>query len=534
MKKLLYALMVILILFVGCDFISFGGNELPVAYIDSISPSDAASGETVAFVGHGTDADGTVVAYRWRSSIDGELSVLASFDSSELSGGEHTIYLKVQDNNGAWSKEAEGTLVVSGAAAGRPAIMSFTASPGSISPGGTSTLSWEVSGADTASIDGGIGSVSLSGNRVVAPVATTTYTLTATGAAGSVTATARVLVSGTGDGGAAGAPVINYFTADPENVAPGGDSVLSWSVSNADAVTISTGTESVTVGSSGSIIARPAATTTFTLTATNASGGVTGTALVSVGAGGAGPSTTDYFTATPENITAGESVELSWSVSNVDKAWLSFVGGSTGATQMVAPAGSKAVSPSVTTTYTLSAGDFSETIVVTVAAAPAEEHTALLEPEPFPKSGQVQSNGNVFGIPSAGDLASNVAVKAYFGFDITSLAGAEVTNAVLSFTTTTVIGTPWPDLTFLFIEAVDYGPVLDAGDFSLMGDELRPPILNRPTGVVNINVTSAVQYYVNHGADRFQVLAWFARDSDNDGAADYWRSIARLSVTYLE
>lgn len=77
----------------------------------------------------------------------------------------------------------------------RPTIDSFYASPGSIISGGSSTLSWSVSGATTVSIDQGIGNVALTGTRVVSPSTTTTYTLTATNDAGSVTATAQVMVT---------------------------------------------------------------------------------------------------------------------------------------------------------------------------------------------------------------------------------------------------------------------------------------------------------------------------------------------------
>lgn len=112
MRWFIYSVLLILILTAGCDVLPFGGNEPPVAYIDSISPSEAAAGETVAFVGHGTDADGTVVGYKWRSYVDGDLSTLATFNSSELSEGEHTIYLSVQDNNGDWSEEVASNIIV--------------------------------------------------------------------------------------------------------------------------------------------------------------------------------------------------------------------------------------------------------------------------------------------------------------------------------------------------------------------------------------------------------------------------------------
>ncbi|MBZ0155680.1 MAG: chitobiase/beta-hexosaminidase C-terminal domain-containing protein, partial [Alphaproteobacteria bacterium] len=88
------------------------GNTLPVAVIDSISPSPATTGQTVTFTGHGTDSDGTIIVYNWRSSLDGQLSTSASFETAALSVGEHTIYFKVQDNKGAWSTEASQALTM--------------------------------------------------------------------------------------------------------------------------------------------------------------------------------------------------------------------------------------------------------------------------------------------------------------------------------------------------------------------------------------------------------------------------------------
>lgn len=74
-----------------------------------------------------------------------------------------------------------------------PAINSFTASPSSITAGGSSTLSWSTSGAASVSI--GNQSVSVSGSGTVTPTQTTTYTLTARNAAGDyVTMTVTVTV----------------------------------------------------------------------------------------------------------------------------------------------------------------------------------------------------------------------------------------------------------------------------------------------------------------------------------------------------
>lgn len=78
-----------------------------------------------------------------------------------------------------------------------PQIQSFSASPASLQAGQSATLSWQASGASSYSITPGVGPVS-GGSVTVAPGSTTTYTLTASNAAGSVSATTLVTVSPVG------------------------------------------------------------------------------------------------------------------------------------------------------------------------------------------------------------------------------------------------------------------------------------------------------------------------------------------------
>jgi hypothetical protein len=77
----------------------------------------------------------------------------------------------------------------------QPTISGFTAAPGTITQGDYSTLSWSTSNATSASIDQGIGSVPVNGNRDVNPSTTTPYTLTASNAAGTPTRTCTVYVN---------------------------------------------------------------------------------------------------------------------------------------------------------------------------------------------------------------------------------------------------------------------------------------------------------------------------------------------------
>jgi hypothetical protein len=86
-------------------------NQRPVVSIDSISPSPATVGSSVSFKGTGSDPDGTIARYVWKSSRDGWLSTSPSFSTSKLSAGTHTIWLLVEDNDGKWTGD-RSTLVI--------------------------------------------------------------------------------------------------------------------------------------------------------------------------------------------------------------------------------------------------------------------------------------------------------------------------------------------------------------------------------------------------------------------------------------
>lgn len=88
----------------------------------------------------------------------------------------------------------------------QPIVKFFTAEPTTIERGQASSLKWEVTGAESVSINQGLGVVGsaapggatpavISGNRSVFPSSTTTYTLTATNSGGSVTEAVTVNVT---------------------------------------------------------------------------------------------------------------------------------------------------------------------------------------------------------------------------------------------------------------------------------------------------------------------------------------------------
>lgn len=86
--------------------------KMPVAVIDTLHPNPAAAGEAITFEGHGTVAEGQIVAYKWESSIDGDLSDAAAFSTDTISEGDHDISFKVQDDAGQWSAAAKLKLTV--------------------------------------------------------------------------------------------------------------------------------------------------------------------------------------------------------------------------------------------------------------------------------------------------------------------------------------------------------------------------------------------------------------------------------------
>lgn len=73
--------------------------------------------------------------------------------------------------------------------------VNLSASPSSVHPGDTVTLSWSSTNATDLSIDNGVGKVAPQGSTPVNPRVSTTYTITATGPGGTQTASASVSVA---------------------------------------------------------------------------------------------------------------------------------------------------------------------------------------------------------------------------------------------------------------------------------------------------------------------------------------------------
>jgi len=189
----------------------------------------------------------------------------------------------------------------------------------------------------------------------VTPSATTTYTLTATNSSGqSVTAPVTVTVA------AASVPQIVTFVATPQNISPGQSTKLCWQVTGATAISITNVGSNLNANDCATV--SPSTTTTYTLTATNASGQIQGNVTVNVGA-----VQILSFTASPTTSpAAGSPVVLSWTTANATSVILT--GGDITPQTGLAINGSLTINPISNETYTLTAyGPGGQTISVSIS-----------------------------------------------------------------------------------------------------------------------------------------------------------------------
>ena len=167
--------------------------------------------------------------------------------------------------------------------------LALTASPSAIVQGGSSTLNWTSTNATSCVASGDwSGTKATSGSEAtgaLSNVRTYSYTLTCTGAGGTASQTAMVVVSATPP-----VPTVT-ISATPSQVAQGGNATLNWSSTNATSCTASGGWSGTKATSGTQATAALTQTTSFVLTCSGAGGSASNTATVSVTA----PPTTAAF-----------------------------------------------------------------------------------------------------------------------------------------------------------------------------------------------------------------------------------------------
>jgi hypothetical protein len=279
----------------------------------------------------------------------------------------------------------------------------------------------------------------------------------------------------------------------------------------------------------------PAATTTYILTAINASGNdVSKVNVTVVGVSPAfGLPVINSFQANSNVIPLGTAVTLNWNVSNASQ--VTILSGA-GSILVVDPIGSIVSSPAASTTYILTAnnvaGSVFKTVSITVGGGEPVSHTVILTPVAA-ESGAIDKNGVVSITKLAGDNSDNTAIRCYCSYDISGLTGKNVTSAVLKFNVNNIVRDPFGHLGGLWVARVNYGAgALVAADYQLAGTPFTAAFTSVPT---DINVTSYIQNAVLAGDLRFQTRLHFASETNNDNLADYISfTNATLTVTYSE
>ncbi len=276
--------------FLSVAFISFfisgcAGNLAPFSNTASPSPSPAATVAVVAnptSISAGTSSTLTITAtHATQITITGTDSSSYTMQST---GGTQSVTPKVTTTYTVTAIGAGGnataTTTVTVVPPGPPTVL-ITASPVSITAGGSSTLTVSATNATQVTVIGTDGSSytlpANGGMQVVSPSVTTTYQATTSGAGGNISASVIVTVIPS--------PAATVtMTANPISITAGNASMLSVTATNATQVTV-TGTDGSNYPlqpSGGTQSVSPATTTTYTATATGTAGNVTAAATLTV------------------------------------------------------------------------------------------------------------------------------------------------------------------------------------------------------------------------------------------------------------
>ncbi len=273
------------------------------------------------------------------SGISGSLN--ASTGSTQVTPTVTTTYTMTATGP-AGTTTASTVVTVQAGPVLLPQIVMFNGSPLSITAGGTSTLSWSTNNATAVTISG-LGTQPVYGSVSTGVLnSTTSFTLTATGANGStVQAVITIQVA------PASVPQVVVFSASPQTINAGQSSQLCWQVNGATSIAISNGVGSNLAANACQTVS-PQTTTTYVMTAINATGQIQASVTVNVGS-----TMITSFSASPEFVTSqGNPVVLSWTTTNATS--VALVGGDmTSSPTNLPTSGSFTVTPMDNATYTL-------------------------------------------------------------------------------------------------------------------------------------------------------------------------------------
>lgn len=152
-------------------------------------------------------------------SIDNGIGIVTDSGKINIAPRISTHFTMVASNAGGDSTAEVDVIVVPTGNMNLPVIKAFAADPGSIAPGDTATLKWNVDYADSVQIDPGIGFAEPSGSAKISPTVTTKYTLTAYNSVGIIIGTTQIVVGQVSGPGRADLVVTDiYKVVSPDGV----------------------------------------------------------------------------------------------------------------------------------------------------------------------------------------------------------------------------------------------------------------------------------------------------------------------------
>ncbi len=162
-------------------------------------------------------AQGESATLSWTSENAASCSISPDIGEVDLNGSleitpETTTTYTVTATGAGGTASATVTVSVT-----EEPVVSISAAPTAISSGESTVLTWSSINIDSANIDNGIGSVDLSGSQTVTPENTTTYTLSCTGSAGTVSTSVTVYVYGSTEDQAEGTFGSQYNDVTPQD-----------------------------------------------------------------------------------------------------------------------------------------------------------------------------------------------------------------------------------------------------------------------------------------------------------------------------
>jgi cysteine-rich repeat protein len=388
------------------------GERVTLSWTTQDATSITVRSASETLVNAATEANGSIMS--------GELTAKTTFTITAIGTGGN----------------ASTSVTVDIAAASEVQIAAFSATPLTVKPGDPVTLTWDTTNATSITLAamGGMTIINadttrLDGNETVNPMTTTTYVLTAAGASGSKTQNVTVTVEGT--------PVVASFTGTPQAIELGEMATLAWNVTGAATITIvdGAGTEvyNGTMGQ-GSQTVSPTMSTAYTLTARSMLGQQVMSTPVMVTVNRA--ARVASFTANPSTIDYGDTSELRWSTSRTPGG-VRITAGAVAVHTSSAAIGAFTVTPTVTTSYTLTAlnpdGDTTAMASVTVNPIAPRIRRFDAAPNPARITEQATLSWSTLGAISV-RVFDQTGTSIYSGTDADGTVAVTVTGTIARFT----------------------------------------------------------------------------------------------------